>query len=108
MEKNRPNLHFFSCGFRPWGLDTASPKRRGRGNANEAATAAETPETNLDARRAKALGNWRRLRVVFGTLFENLVNEGICGRFGSFRWIGRLDIGLLASAMIEVSASLFC
>ncbi|WP_210404085.1 hypothetical protein, partial [Pararhodobacter marinus] len=41
-------------------------------------------------------------------LFENLVYEGICGRFGSFRWIGRLHIGLLASAMIEMSASLFC
>ena len=55
----------------------------------------ERLELNLDVRRAKALGDWRVLRVAFGVLFDNLVDEGICGRFGSIRWIGRLYIGSL-------------
>ncbi|MBN8290789.1 hypothetical protein JI664_02315, partial [Rhodobacter sp. NTK016B] len=62
-------LHFSSCGFRRRGLDTASPKRRGRGNANEAATAAETPTTYLDARRAKALGKTSEFFVLCSERF---------------------------------------
>ena len=68
-KKNDEALHFSSCGFWRRGLDTASPKRRGRGNANEAATAAETPTTYLDARRAKALGKTSEFFVLCSERF---------------------------------------
>ncbi|VVT17227.1 hypothetical protein RV134_290001 [Roseovarius sp. EC-HK134] len=43
------------------------------------------------------------------TLFENLVTEEICGRFGSFRWINVCISTLLESNLDDVvSASLSC
>ena len=35
----------------------------------------------------RAGSNWRILIIFVSTLFENLISEEICGRFGSFRWI---------------------
>ena len=98
--ENRPPLHFGACNSPAGSLDTPSPQR-----TEPAGLAAPRENRQHDAGRVRARTH---PVAVAGRSLTVLSDEGICGRFGSFRWTGCLHIGSLGGApMMWVSASPF-